>query len=244
MYSCRRGRDAGQRDAAGVGDGAEHHGGGLDVGVRVLHVDRQPGESGPRQEPRGDHAAQREPRPDLRLSRPQCSLDRIGFQGSPLGLGVSCRPGRVGMDDRASVPRSRPVGKGPRSPDRRGAVRRNRASTSPNGKIQTSGTPHFRTTKAGSTSSIKALSSGSRAPGRFWRTYQAYRPGSAQESGPELAGLAKIRPRGGKRREPDLLAGPGVAVEPVEGVVGEGVPVVGRLHPQARSPRAGRRRAG
>ena len=59
------GGDAGQRDAAGVGDGAEHQGGGLDVGVGVLHVDGQPGKPGARHEPRGDDAPQREPGADL-----------------------------------------------------------------------------------------------------------------------------------------------------------------------------------
>ena len=45
------GGDAGQGDAAGVGDRREHVRGGLDVGVGVLHVDGQPRKPDPRHEP-------------------------------------------------------------------------------------------------------------------------------------------------------------------------------------------------
>ena len=70
MYSCLPGGDAGQGDATGVGDGAEHVGGGLDVGVGVLHVHGQPGEPDPRHEPCGGDAPQRQPGADLGLARP------------------------------------------------------------------------------------------------------------------------------------------------------------------------------
>ena len=80
MYSCLPVGNAGQGDAARVGDRAEHVGGGLDVGVRVLHVDRQPGKARPRHEPGRRDAPQRQPGPDLWFPGPQRSFDRILFQ--------------------------------------------------------------------------------------------------------------------------------------------------------------------
>ena len=74
------GRNAGQRDAAGVGDRAEHHRRGLDVGVGVLHVHGEPGKPRARHEPRRRHAPQRQPGADLRLARLQRPNDWILFQ--------------------------------------------------------------------------------------------------------------------------------------------------------------------
>ncbi len=73
------GLDPGQGDAAGVGDGAEHQGGGVDVGVGVLHVHGQPGQARPRQEPTGHDAPQRQPGADLGLPLSQGFLDGIGL---------------------------------------------------------------------------------------------------------------------------------------------------------------------
>ena len=74
------GGDASQRNTAGVGDRAEHERGGLDVGVSVLHVDSQPGKSGPGHEPRCRNAAEREPGADLRLAGLERPFDWIFFQ--------------------------------------------------------------------------------------------------------------------------------------------------------------------
>ena len=77
------GGDAGQRDAARVGDGAEHQGGGLDVGVGVLHVHGQPGETRSRHEPRRGDAPQRQPGADLRLARLQARITGFFFNVVP-----------------------------------------------------------------------------------------------------------------------------------------------------------------
>ena len=74
--------DAGQGDAAGIGDRREHVSRGLDVGVRVFHVDRQPRKPRPRQEPGSRDAPQRQPGPELGFAGTQRSLDRILFQVS------------------------------------------------------------------------------------------------------------------------------------------------------------------
>ncbi len=79
-----------QGNAAGVGDRGEHVGGGLDIGVGVLHVDGQPGEPHPRHEPGRRDAAQREPGSDLRLAGTQRPFDWILFQ-----LGASSSSGHV-----------------------------------------------------------------------------------------------------------------------------------------------------
>jgi len=92
------GRNAGQRHAAGVGDGAEHHRRGLDIRVGMLHVHGEPGKPRAGQEPRRRHAAQRQPRADLRLARLQRPDDWILFQRwSPVSkrkLRVSDAPSR------------------------------------------------------------------------------------------------------------------------------------------------------
>ena len=80
MYSCLPVGNAGQGDAAGVGDRREHVGGGLDVGVSVLHVDGQPGKPCPRHEPGARDASQRQPGSDLWFPGTQRSFDRILFQ--------------------------------------------------------------------------------------------------------------------------------------------------------------------
>ena len=86
------GRDAGQRDAAGVGDGAEHQGGRLDVGVGMLHVDRQPGQARPRQEPGGDHTAQGQPGP----AGPTGPVGRAGATGPAGSAGAAGPKGEAG----------------------------------------------------------------------------------------------------------------------------------------------------
>src|SRR5205085_3891764 len=53
------GGHAGQRHAAGVGDGGQHVRGRLDADEAVFGVHRQPGEAGAGEEAAGGHAAQR-----------------------------------------------------------------------------------------------------------------------------------------------------------------------------------------
>ena len=95
------GGDAGQRDAAGVGDRGEHVSRGLDVGVGVLHVDGQPGEPDPGHEPCGGDAAERQPGADLGLAGTQRPLDWILFQlSSPSSSWLRCvrRSGGIVID--------------------------------------------------------------------------------------------------------------------------------------------------
>jgi glycosyltransferase involved in cell wall biosynthesis len=92
--------DANQRYAARVSDAAEHEGGGMDVGVGMFHIDREPRQAGPGQETRSHHAAQREPSPDLRLSGLQRPLHWVRLQGNAPTLVRSSSS----LLDRPSVP--------------------------------------------------------------------------------------------------------------------------------------------
>ena len=74
------GGDASQGNTAGIGDGAEHERRGLDVGVSVLHIHREPGKSGAGHEPRRGNAPERQPGADLRLAGLESPFDWILFQ--------------------------------------------------------------------------------------------------------------------------------------------------------------------
>ena len=112
------------------------------------------------------------------------------------------------------------------------------------GRPRSAGRPHFATrTSSGLARATRARSWGVKAPGRFWTTYHAGATpacsavATSRKPGRSLPDLRQVAEARGDDGEEDRLAGRGRAVEPVEGVVGEGVPVVRRLHPEPRRAR-------